>query len=159
LGLGFSDACLWTSDVPVIVLNGQDEENQSLAASYWDIVLALDPHRFLIMPGIHLRRDDPRKRVDHLAKFEGGLGLALVQTIYDAADTQVYCNPEHVQRRVWTSDRRVCRHRGRLMGCRRLVCSTYCSTAFSGVDTRLNGAGLTSILLPRTPWKDRRTNE
>jgi hypothetical protein len=79
----------------VIVLNGQDEENQPLAASYWDIVLALDPHRFLIMPGIHLRQDDPRKRVDHLTKFEGGLGLALVQTIYDAADTQVYCNPEH----------------------------------------------------------------
>jgi hypothetical protein len=94
-GLGFSDVCLWTSDVPVIVVNGQDHENQLLATSYWDVILPLDPHRFLILPGWGTRQEDPRKQVDHCLKLPGGLGLALSRMVFDAADSQVFCDAEH----------------------------------------------------------------
>ncbi|WP_049563999.1 DUF4238 domain-containing protein [Nonomuraea sp. SBT364] len=94
-GLGFSDACLWTSDVPVVILNGHDDANQLRAAAFWDMILPLDPHRFLILPGLGTRDPDPEKQVDHLTKFDGGLGIWLNVVIYDAADTHLYCHAEH----------------------------------------------------------------
>lgn len=45
-------------------------------AAVCDILLPLDPHRFLFLTGITML-DDPRKCVDHRVKFDGGLGLAL----------------------------------------------------------------------------------
>ena len=94
-GLGYSALCLWTSDSPVVVINGHDEPDQLFAAAYWDVVLALDPHRFLIMPGRRARRDERAKRRDHLAILPGGLGLAFNSIIFEAADSQVFCHPEH----------------------------------------------------------------
>lgn len=94
-GLGFSDACLWTSDVPVVILNGHDDANQLRAAAFCDLILPLDPHRFLILPGSAPRGQDPEKRVDHLTKFDGSLGIWINSVIFDAADTHVYCHAEH----------------------------------------------------------------
>ncbi|MFI9589779.1 DUF4238 domain-containing protein [Nonomuraea sp. NPDC052265] len=94
-GLGFSDACLWTSDVPVVILNGHDDEDQLRAAIYWDVILPLDPHRFLILPGLTTLGDDAGKQRDHLTKFPGGLGLWINGVIFDAADSHLYCHPGH----------------------------------------------------------------
>ncbi|GAA4958960.1 hypothetical protein GCM10023224_51190 [Streptomonospora halophila] len=93
--VGFSDCCLLSSDVPVLVLNGQDDKDQLLAAAYWDVFLPLDPHRFLLLPSLGTRKDDYRARADHLAKFPGGLGLAMVQATFDAADKIVLRHPQH----------------------------------------------------------------
>lgn len=62
--LWFSDACLWTSDVPVMILNGHDDKTQLRAAIYWDMILPLDSHRFLILPGLATLGDDPDKQRD-----------------------------------------------------------------------------------------------
>jgi hypothetical protein len=94
-GLGFSDVCLWTSDVPVVIVNGQDDENQLLATAFWDVILPLDPHRFLILPGRRAQENDPRKRVDHLAKLDGGLGTVLSSMLFEAADKQVFWHSAH----------------------------------------------------------------
>lgn len=94
-GLGFSDLCLWTGDVPVVVLNAQDAQNQLLATAYCDVILPLDPHRFLLLPGHRARKEDPRKRVDHRFKMEGGTGQIISQMIFDAADSQVFCHRDH----------------------------------------------------------------
>jgi hypothetical protein len=94
-GLGFSDLCLWTGDVPVVIVNGQDEEDQLLATSYWDVILPLDPHRFLLLPGWGMRKEDPRKRGDHLLKFDSGFGRIISQMIFEVADSQVFCHGDH----------------------------------------------------------------
>ncbi len=99
--LGFSDACLLTSDVPLLVLNGQDDTDQALSASFWDVVLPLDPHRFLMLPGAGSVKD-PAKRSDHLAKFDGGLGRFVNQAIYDAADEHIFFHPDHADALSWT---------------------------------------------------------
>lgn len=93
--LAFSDACLITSDVPILVLNGQDEERQELSAAFWTVVVPLDPHRLLLLPGKSDVEDDPKKRADHRAKFDGGLGLFFNQALFDAADRHVFFHPEH----------------------------------------------------------------
>ncbi len=92
--LAHSGACLPTSDCPVMVLNGQDDENQLLAASFWDIAFPLDPHRLLYMPSRTMVEADPRKRTDHRVKLDG-LGMAFVQAIFDTADRHVYSHPDH----------------------------------------------------------------
>lgn len=94
-GLGFSDSCLWTSDVPVVIVNGHDAQNQLLAAEFWDIVMPVDPHRFLILPSLQAREEDPRKRTDHLLKFDGGMGQVVNTLIYEVADSQVFCHEDH----------------------------------------------------------------
>jgi hypothetical protein len=94
-GLGYSDFCLLTSDSPVVVVNGHDERDQLFATAYWDVLLPLDPHRFLILPGLPTRRREAAKRRDHLAKLDGGLGMALSAIMYEAADQYVFCHPGH----------------------------------------------------------------
>ncbi|MFB8235587.1 DUF4238 domain-containing protein [Kitasatospora purpeofusca] len=94
-GLGFSDICLLTSDVPVVLLNGHDARNQLAAAAICDILLPLDPHRLLFLPGAAMQQHDPGKRSDHRMKIEGGVGMALVQTVYDVADAFVLHHPKH----------------------------------------------------------------
>lgn len=93
-GLGFSDVCLTTSDVPVVLLDGHDHEDQLAAASVADILMPLDPHRFLFLPGPH-HYGDPRKRVDHRLKLDSGLGLFVTEIIRDAADQIVIEHPKH----------------------------------------------------------------
>jgi hypothetical protein len=94
-GIGFSDACLPTSDVPVVVMNGQDHDNQLLSAAYWDVLVPLDPHRFLIMPTPG-SQPDPRTLADHRVKFHPGLGIALGDMLWGAADQHVFWHPDHL---------------------------------------------------------------
>jgi Protein of unknown function (DUF4238) len=94
-GLAFSDACLPTSDVPAVVLNGHDADDQLMSIAVWDVLLPLDPHRMLFLPNIQDRTDDPRKRNDHRFKLDGGLGLAFTTIIQDAADAFVFHHPMH----------------------------------------------------------------
>lgn len=93
-GLGFTNACLPTSDCPVVILNAHDDENQVGAALTWDIVFPLDPHRFIFMPDIQMVEDDPEKRVDHRLNLSG-VGVAFVDAIYSAADRYIYMHPDH----------------------------------------------------------------
>ncbi|AWB95697.1 hypothetical protein DCE93_08490 [Agromyces badenianii] len=93
-GLGFSSACLPTSDCPVVILNAHDDEDQVGAALTWDIVFPLDPHRFIFMPDQQMVEDDPAKRRDHRLMMDG-VGLALVDAIYAAADRHIFMHPDH----------------------------------------------------------------
>jgi hypothetical protein len=93
--IGFSDVCLLTSDVPVVILNGQDEPDQAFAAWYDTVYLPLDPHRFLLMPGRQLQEEDRLKRADHREKLDGGLGLFFNDAIWAAADRLVFYHPQH----------------------------------------------------------------
>jgi hypothetical protein len=93
-GIGFSDACLPTGDVPAIVMNGQDDRDQLRAAAYWDILLPLDPHRFLILPTVG-SQDDPRTWVDRRLKLDSGMGIFITDLIVSAADTHVFHHPDH----------------------------------------------------------------
>lgn len=93
-GLGFTSACLPTSDCPVVIMNAHDDEDQVGAALTWDIVFPLDPHRFILMPDIQMVEDDPEKRVDHRINLSG-VGVAFVDAIYAAADRYIYMHPDH----------------------------------------------------------------
>lgn len=93
--IGFSDACLLTSDVPVVILNGQDDPDQAFATWYDEVYLPLDPHRFLLLPGRHTQEEDPMKRRDHREKLDGGLGTFFNDVIWAAADKQVFYHPAH----------------------------------------------------------------
>ncbi|MFD4866859.1 DUF4238 domain-containing protein [Streptomyces sp. NPDC058412] len=99
--LGFSDMCLLTSDTPVAIWNRPDDEDQLRAAALSDIMLPLDPHRFLFLPGPATRDSDPRKRVDHLMHAEGAIGFALVEVAFDVADQFVIHHPEHDPWKHW----------------------------------------------------------
>ncbi|MFF3312820.1 DUF4238 domain-containing protein [Streptomyces sp. NPDC002952] len=99
--LGFSDMCLLTSDTPVVIWNRPDDENQVRAAALSDIMLPLDPHRFLFLPGPATQEADPRKRVDHLMHAEGTIGMALVEVAYDVADQFIVHHPQHDPWRHW----------------------------------------------------------
>ncbi|MFF6835932.1 DUF4238 domain-containing protein [Streptomyces sp. NPDC012438] len=99
--LGFSDMCLLTSDTPVVIWNRPDEENQVRAAALSDIMLPLDPHRFLFLPSPGTQESDPRKRVDHLMHAEGAIGRAFVDVAYDVADQFVIHHPQHDPWKHW----------------------------------------------------------
>ncbi|MGC5225450.1 DUF4238 domain-containing protein [Micromonospora sp. DT81.3] len=93
-GLGHSGACLITSDSPLVILNGHDDDNQLLAAGFWDIMFPLDPHRLIFMPGPDLIDRNARKGRDHRIAFDG-LGHAFVDATYAAADRFIFSHPDH----------------------------------------------------------------
>jgi hypothetical protein len=93
-GVGFSSACLPTSDCPVVILNAHDDEDQAGAAATWDVLFPLDPHRFIFMPDIQMQEDDPEKRQDHRLNMDG-VSLAFVDAIYAAAHRYLYMHPHH----------------------------------------------------------------
>lgn len=93
-GLAHSTACLPASDCPMLILNGQDDDDQLSAAAYWDIAFPLDPHRLIFMPGLPLIEKDPYKAVDHRIKLDG-LGYAIADAIYSTADRFIYMHPDH----------------------------------------------------------------
>jgi hypothetical protein len=93
-GVGFTNLCLYTSDVPVQIINGQDDNDQLKAASYWDIYLPLDPHRFLYLPG-SMHSDHPRLMRDHTINLPGGLAMALNDLVIENAHRHVFFHPEH----------------------------------------------------------------
>ena len=93
-GIGFSNLCLFTSDVPVQIINGQDDDDQLKAASYWDVYVPLDPHRFLYLPGA-LHKGRPRLLQDHWINLPGGLAIALNDLILETAHRHVFFHPDH----------------------------------------------------------------
>lgn len=93
-GIGFSDVCLPTSDVPVVLMNGQDDENQLLPVAYWDVLVPLDPHRFLLMTR-RGSQEDPATWVDHRLKMDGGMGVFLTDMLWSAAEQHVFWHPDH----------------------------------------------------------------
>jgi len=103
-GIGFSDACLPTSDVPVVLMNGQDDVNQLLSVAYWDVLVPLDPHRFLLMPTPG-SQGDPATLFDHRIKFDGGFGLVVWELVWAAADKHVFWQPDHVPHALEMSPR------------------------------------------------------
>lgn len=94
-GIGFSDYCLLTGDVPTVVLNGQDHHDQKAAVAYWDIYLPLDSHRCLYLPGTAGREKDRRLRADHRFKLHPGLAIGLNSTVLDASVRHVFFHPDH----------------------------------------------------------------
>ncbi|MDH6492646.1 DUF4238 domain-containing protein [Streptomyces sp. SAI-127] len=100
-GLAFTSMCLLTSDVPVVLFNAPDAEDQQAAAAACDILLPLDPHRLLFLPSAAMLARDPRKRTDHRLVIPGGVGIALVQVTYDVADAFVAHHPRHDPWRHW----------------------------------------------------------
>ncbi|WP_458338737.1 DUF4238 domain-containing protein [Streptomyces sp. 372A] len=103
-GLGYSDMCLLTSDVPVVVWNRPDEDDQILAVAQSDVMLPLDPHRLLFLPSPAQQRADLRKRVDHLLHIKGAVGMALVGISWDVADQFVVYHPRHDPWKHWKPD-------------------------------------------------------
>ena len=93
-GVGFSDYCLLTGDVPVIVLNGQDHSDQHLAVQFWDIYMPLDSHRCLYLPGLG-SAGDREIRTDHRFKLHPGLAIGLNSMVIDTAVRHVFFHPEH----------------------------------------------------------------
>jgi len=93
-GIGFSDTCIATSDAPVILMNGQDADAQLLSVAYWDVILPLDPHRFLIMPTPG-SQSERATWTDHRVKLPGGLGTFLVNLVRSVADEQMFWHPGH----------------------------------------------------------------
>jgi hypothetical protein len=93
-GIGITTACLLTSDVPVQVINAQDDDNQHLAAAFWDVYLPLDPHRFLYLPG-ELHRGRGELTRDHLANLPGNMAEPLNQLMIETAHSHVFWHPEH----------------------------------------------------------------
>lgn len=98
-GIGLTSGCLLTSDVPVQVLNAQDDDDQLLAVSFWDMYVPLDPHRFLLLPGEGLRqRRDLRQ--DHRINLSGGLSLPLNDIVAETAHRHVFWHRDH-DPRTW----------------------------------------------------------
>lgn len=96
-GLAHSSACLPASDCPMLILNGQDDDDRLSAAAYWDIAFPLDPHRLIFMPGLPMAEEDPEKSVDHRLKLDG-LGSLIADAIYSSADRFIFMHPEHQPR-------------------------------------------------------------
>lgn len=94
-GVGFSDYCLLSGDVPVLVLNGQDHSDQQAAVAYWDVYVPLDPHRCLYLPGAASEAADRLLRNDHRFKLHSGLAMGLNSAILDASVRHVFCHPDH----------------------------------------------------------------
>ncbi|MCU1362775.1 MAG: hypothetical protein JWM55_603 [Acidimicrobiaceae bacterium] len=94
-GIGMSVACLLTSDTPVVILNDHDADDQLAAASFWEILMPLDPHRFFYLPSASMVQEDPAKRDDHRLVLQNGMGYAVNQAVFDAADSYVFWHPRH----------------------------------------------------------------
>lgn len=94
-GVGFSDYCLLSGDVPALVLNGQDHADQQAAVAYWDVYLPLDPHRCLYLPGTASAVADRYLQRDHRLKLHPGHAMGLNSAILDASVRHVFFHPEH----------------------------------------------------------------
>lgn len=93
-GVGFSDYCLLTGDVPVIVLNGQDHAEQYAAVNYWDVYMPVDSHRCLYLPGVN-SAGDRHIRTDHRFKLHPGHAIALNSVMIETAVRHIFFHPDH----------------------------------------------------------------
>jgi hypothetical protein len=93
-GIGFTNLCLFTSDVPVQILNSKPEDDPLAAATFWDIYVPLDPHRFLYLPGrMHAANRDLMR--DHRIALDGGLAIALNHTMVECSHRHLFWHPHH----------------------------------------------------------------
>jgi hypothetical protein len=93
-GVGVSSLCLFTSDVPVQIINARDDDDPIHAATYWDLYMPLDPHRFLYLPG---KMHESRRELirDHLINLPGGLAIPLNQLMVETAHRHLLWHPAH----------------------------------------------------------------
>ncbi|NED99301.1 DUF4238 domain-containing protein [Phytoactinopolyspora halotolerans] len=93
-GVGYSTPCLLTSDAPVQIMNAQDDSDQLRAASYWDIYLPLDPHRYLLIP---IQRPQARDlTIDHKIDPNGApITIPLNETVMETAHRHIFWHPDH----------------------------------------------------------------
>jgi hypothetical protein len=143
-GIGFTNLCLFTSDVPGQIINGQDDEDQLRAASYWDVYVPLDPHRFLYLPGA-LHDDQPRLRRDHRINLPGGLAMVLNDLIIETAHRNIFFHPEH--------DPRVKMHESIIQDTVKRRDSTA-SQSIMYYDAMPPGMGIERRWLDRHTWDD-----
>ena len=80
-------------------MNGQDAERQLVSAAFWDVLLPLDSHRFLLMPG-RGSQPDPATWRDHRLKLDGGLAAFVIDLIVSSADEHVFWHPDHEPPRI-----------------------------------------------------------
>jgi hypothetical protein len=97
-GIGYTTACLATSDSPVQVFNAQDDDDQVRAVSFWDIYLPLDPHRFLYLPG-ESHQDRRSLMRDHRIGLPGGLAIGLNSVVAQTAHRHIFWHKEHDPRK------------------------------------------------------------
>lgn len=93
-GMGFTDLCLFTSDVPVQLINARADDDPIRAAAYWDIYSPLDAHRFLYLRG-KVHKSQREVQVDHLINLPGGLAIPLNQLMVENAHRHLLWHPEH----------------------------------------------------------------
>lgn len=108
-GFGFTNLCLLTSDAPVQVLNARDDDDPLATATFWDIYVPLDPHRFLYLPGeIHANQRNLMR--DHRINLPGGLAIPLNYEVIKSAHRHVIWHPQHDPRsRINLDDARAVR--------------------------------------------------
>ena len=141
-GIGFCPLCLMTSDVPVQVINAQDDPDQALAVGFWDIYVPLDPHRFLYLPAA-MHADEPLLRKDHRINFPGTYGIAMNELMIETAHRHVFWHPDHDPRDRMTFDGAHAAERARANGGSQLI--TY-------YDTFDDGRGVERRWLALHPW-------
>ena len=93
--LGITGACMPTGDSPMVSFDVNQRENMYEQVAVFDLALPLDSHRFLLMPSDQLRREDPRKRIDHLVNDAGVLGPVIGGLIYDWSHRHLFHHPAH----------------------------------------------------------------
>lgn len=114
-GFGFTNLCLLTSDVPVQIANIENNDEPVDAASYWDIYLPLDPHRFLYLPGA-MHDQSPRLMRDHLISLPGGLAIGLNQMVVETAHRHLLWHPDHDPRKRIQFDHAIAQRESRREG-------------------------------------------
>lgn len=115
-GVGFTNLCLLTSDAPVQVLNAASDDDPLATATFWDIYLPLDSHRFLYLPG-EMHASQRRLMGDHLINLPGGLAIPLNNEVLATAHRHVMWHARHDPRtRIDLSHALATRHTRRTDG-------------------------------------------
>lgn len=83
------------------IVNAQDNDDQLIAANYWEVYLPLDAHRFLWLPG--RTHKNPRLSIDHRVNLPGGLALPLNELVVETAHRHVFWHPSHDPRQQHSS--------------------------------------------------------
>lgn len=93
-GFGLSHSDLITSDSPVVMFYGHDDEDQISAFMRTDIVVPLSYDRLLLLPGPD-SIDAGLNEKDHVFEIDSQTGDHINQIIFDSADRFVFSHPEH----------------------------------------------------------------
>ncbi len=93
-GFGFTGLCLLTSDSPVQVFNAKTDDDPLATATFWDIYVPLDPHRFLYLPGQMHSKNRALMR-DHRINLPSGLAIALNIEVIETAHRHIIWHPNH----------------------------------------------------------------